>query len=74
MNVFAIYLNDTEGMILVCAHSEERAMELFKTSKWSPVHLNGIDLEDVKIDCYPTKMYKETNIEGFEDYCISTGL
>lgn len=74
MKVFVVYLNETEGMVLVCANSEERAMELFKTSKGSPVIERGIDLEDVKVDIYPTQIVVENDIEGIGEYCISTDL
>ncbi len=74
MKIFAIYLNETEGMILVCANSEEKAMELFLTSEASPVHLNGIDLEDVKVDIYPTRLLVEKKTEEVEEWCISQDL
>lgn len=74
MKVYVIYLNETEGMILVSAKSKERAKELFLTSRASPVHLNEIDLEDVKVDVYPTRMMVGTDMEAIGEYCVSTDL
>lgn len=74
MNVFTISLNETEGMILVYANSKEKAMELFLTSEASPVHINEIDLDDVKVDIYPTRMKIEINTEAIGEWCISQDL
>lgn len=74
MKVYVIYLNETEGMILVYANSAERAMELFRTSKASPAIEREIDLKDVKVEIYPTQMVVETDIEGIGEYCISEDL
>ena len=74
MNVFVIYLNDTEGMVLVFANSKKKAMELFLTNETSPVHVNEINLEDVKVEVYPTQMQFDTDSEGIGEYCISANL
>lgn len=74
MDVFVIYLNETEGMILVYANSKEQAKELFLTDKASPVHINQVDLEDIKVNVYPTEMKINTSAEGIGEWCLSRDL
>jgi hypothetical protein len=74
MKIYVIYLNQTEGMVLVYADSEERAMELFLKNEASPIHTNGLDLDGIKIDIYSTRMHIDTTTEEIGDYCVSTDL